>query len=230
MLRMNTLREAVSRVRSMNKFLSSDNQITDRAIAAELRSKASLLIKRETNQRKLWQSPNLFTALDCIEMIKVPLAECCDYKSPCSVRRSKIELPSIAEGIFGLLIQGVYNVDTSKSFKFTTPNRYSNILKLELPGRQGYYWFHKGFLYVSDEHVERISVHAYFESDFNEYEYNACICDDGEPECYPNPLDKEFKCPSYLMDSVIAMTHDVIAKIYIQRQEDETPNNKDDSK
>ena len=50
---MATLRKLVSDVRSAHKILSTDSLITDRAIASEIRNASSLLIKRETNLRKL---------------------------------------------------------------------------------------------------------------------------------------------------------------------------------
>lgn len=223
---MATTRDIVSRVRSMNKFLSADNLITDRAIKAELQSKASVLIKRETNLRRLWQSPNLFTPFRCIEMDKVPLSECCDYKSPCNVRKSKKTLPKIAEGIFGLLIQGVYNIDNSAEFKFTTPNRYANLLKLKLPGKQAYYWIYKDHLYVSDENVEIVGMFAYPDEDVVPEEWDSC--NPSTEKCPTNPLDLEFRCPSYLIDSVVAMTHDTLMRTYFQHRDDKLPDGKDD--
>ena len=50
---MATLRKLVSDVRSTHKILSTDALITDRAIASEVRNNALMLIKRETNLRKL---------------------------------------------------------------------------------------------------------------------------------------------------------------------------------
>lgn len=213
----------------MNKFISSDNIINDRIILAELRSKTSLLIKRETNLRRLWQSPNLFTPFKCIEMTTVPLAECCDYKSPCNIRKSKLTIPRIAEGTFGLLIQGVFNIDTSKEFKFSTARRYANILKLNLPGKQGYYWIQNDYLYVSDEDVEMVSMFAYPDEDIDPTIYNKC----GKPSkdlCPSNPLDYEFRCPSYLVDSVVSMTYDTLMKTYFRLEQDVNSNNLDEEK
>lgn len=225
----NTNRDAVSRVRSVNKLLSSDNTITDRTIIKELKSIATLLIKRETNLRRLWQSPNLFTAIHCIEMKKVPLAECCDYKSPCNIAKSIKKIPKIAEGIFGLLIQGVFNVDNSESFKFTTPSRYGNILKLKLPGKQGYFWIQNEHLYISDENVERANLFAYFEEDVKESDLNSCMKPEDDEPC-KNPLDMDFKCPGYLVNSVVDMVNDKLMKTYFRHIIDYTSDGKDDER
>ena len=95
---MATLRKLVSDVRSMHKLLSTDNLITDRAVASEIRNNALLLVKRETNLRRLWATDTLFTTLSCLEMVEVPISECCDYADPCTVSRSVNRLPRIAEG------------------------------------------------------------------------------------------------------------------------------------
>lgn len=222
-----TLRDVVSRVRSMNKMLSSDNDITDRAVAKELKSSALDLIKRETNLRRLWQSPNLFTAVHCIEMEKVSLAECCDYKSPCSIRKSVKKIPRIAEGIFGVLVQGVFNVDNSESFKFTTPSRYANILKLKLPGKNAYWWIQNEHLYISDENVEKVNLFAYFEDDINEADLNSCMTD-AQP-CL-NPLDAEFKCPGYLTDAVVKIVHKILMDTYFRHLVDNTSDGRDEER
>ena len=71
-----TNRDVISQVRSMNKLLSADTTINDRTILNELRSTASLLIKQATDKRKLFQSAEIFTNIDCLEMKEVPLGEC----------------------------------------------------------------------------------------------------------------------------------------------------------
>jgi len=102
---MSTLRKLVSDIRGMQKLLSTDSLITDRVIASEIRNDALLLIKRETNLRKLWATDTLFTTLPCLEMIEVPISECCDYVDPCTIARSRFKLPRIAEGNYQYIIQ-----------------------------------------------------------------------------------------------------------------------------
>ena len=117
---MATLRKLVSDVRSMHKLLSTDNLITDRAIASELKNNALLLIKRETNLRKLWATDTIFTTIPCLEMIEVSISECCDYVDDCTISRSKYKLPRIGEGNYQYLIQGVYSINAlgGKGYKF----------------------------------------------------------------------------------------------------------------
>ena len=106
---MATLRKLVSDVRSVHKILSTDSLITDRAIASEIRNNALLLIKRETNLRKLWATDTLFTTIPCLEMVEVPISECCNYVDECSIARTKFKLPRVSEGNYQYVIQGVYS-------------------------------------------------------------------------------------------------------------------------
>jgi len=95
-----TGRDFVSQVRSLNKLLSSDQLITDRAILHEGKDATNLIVKQSTDKRKLWQSPSVFAYFPCLEMEKVPITECCDYTSDREVAKSKKKLPQIGEGQF----------------------------------------------------------------------------------------------------------------------------------
>lgn len=108
---MATLRKMVSDVRAMHKLLTTDNLITDRVVASEVRNNTFLLVKRETNLRKLWATDTVFQTLPCLEMIEVPISDCCEYVDPCQVARSRFKLPRISEGNYQYLIQGVYSIN-----------------------------------------------------------------------------------------------------------------------
>ena len=129
---MQTLRQTVSNIRGTLKLLNSDALISDRLIASELRNAANLIVSQQFDKRKLWQSPNLFTPIPCLEMEKTPLTNCCEYTGDRFISVSKKRLPQIGEGTFGLAIQLVTGMDQSKKFKETTPARYANLLKLNL--------------------------------------------------------------------------------------------------
>lgn len=224
---MSTLREEVSRLRSKNKLLSSDTSLTDRLLAHELNSKASVLIKRETNLRRLLNSPNLFTPIDCLEMIEVPLAECCNYTSDCTISRSKYKLPKIGEGIFGLLINGVYSIEKLTKITKSSPNTYADTLKLKLRNKNIYYWIWNNYLYISDSNIESISISAYFEEDVPS-ELNTC--DNDNESCSVNPLDLEFKCPGYMIDDVVRLVDLSLRETYFNLVKDDTSNEKDEER
>ena len=79
---MSIVRKLVSDIRGLHKLLSTDAIITDRVIASELKINGLLLLKRETNLRRLWATDTIFVTLPCLQMIEVPISECCDYADP----------------------------------------------------------------------------------------------------------------------------------------------------
>jgi hypothetical protein len=227
---MATLRKLVSDVRGMHKLLSTDNLITDRVIASEIRNNALLLIKRETNLRKLWATSTLFTTIPCLEMVEVPISECCDYVDDCTVARSRYKLPRIAEGNYQYLIQGVYSINamsgSGKKIKEITINRYINLLKLPIIKNEEYYWIVNGYLYVSNPLLQAIRIAALFEQDVpNEVMFPECDCGNSQPpleELCMNPLDKPFALPGYLEKQVLELTSQKLLGTYFTVKTDMT--------
>lgn len=223
-----TGRDLVSRVRSSNKLISGDNNINDRVIFNMLKASAKTLIKRETNLRRLWNSPNIFTPIECLEMITVPLSECCDYKNPCQIARSKKKIPQISEGIFGLLVQSVFSPG-KKKFDYASPDRYVNILRLGLRNTSNYYWIYNDYLYVSDPNIEYIDMLAFFDDEINPADYSGCK-KSTQVDCSTNPLDKEFNLPSYLEEAVLSLVDKKLMDTYFRHLVDPQTNFKDEEK
>jgi len=227
---MSTFRKLVSDARSMHKLLSTDNLITDRAIMSEIRNNAFLLIKRETNLRKLWATDTVFTTIPCLEMVEVPISECCDYADPCTVARTRFKLPRITEGNYQYVIQGVYSINAmsgqGKKLKEITINRYVNLLKLPIIKKEEYYWISNGYLYVNNPLLKAIRLVALFEEDVpNEIMYPECGC--GTPSYTPeqlcvNPLDKESPVPGYLEKQVLELTSQKLLSTYFKLKTDIT--------
>lgn len=226
---MATLRKLVSDVRAMHKLLSTDNLITDRVVASEIKNNTLLLVKRETNLRKLWATDTLFTTIPCLELVEVPISECCDYVDPCTVARTKFKLPRICEGNYQYIIQGVYSINAmsgqGKKLKEITINRYINLLKLPIIKNEQYYWISNGYLYVSNPLLQAVRIAAFFEEDVpNEIMFAECCCSDNinlEDYC-KNPLDKEYGCPGYLEKQVLELTSQKLLSTYFRVKTDQT--------
>ena len=227
---MATGRKLVSDVRSMHKLLSTDASITDRAILSEVRNNALLLIKRETNLRKLWATDTLFTTLPCLEMVEVPISECCGYVDPCTISRSKHKIPNIAEGNYQYLIQGVYSINalggTGTKLKEITVNRYTNLLKLSVRNKTDiYYMLVNDYLYVTTPDIQAIRLSAMFTEDVpNELLFPECCCGDdiSQEDLCMNPLDREFPLPGYLMQQVLALSSQKLLGTYFSLKTDNT--------
>lgn len=231
---MATLRQHVSTVRGTHKLLSSDSLITDRLIAAEIKSSTILLVKRETNLRKLWATDTLFTTIPCLELEEVPISECCDFVDECTIARTKFKLPRIGEGNYQYLIQGVYSINAlgGRGRKLTeiTINRYINLLNLPLTKKQEYYWIHNDYLYVTNPLLKALMIKAFFEEDIpNEIIFADCDCGKKytKEELCKNPLDKQFPLPGYLEKQALELVSQELLSRYFQIKTDMTSNQVD---
>ena len=224
---MATLRKLVSDVRSVHKILSTDSLITDRAIASEIRNNSLLLIKRETNLRKLWQTDTLFTTIPCLEMVEVSISECCNYVDECTIARTRFKIPRISEGNYQYVIQGVYSINamsgTGSKLKEITVNRYLNLLKLPIIKKENYFWVSNDYLYVTNPHLKSIRLVAFFEEDVtNDIMYPECGCgiDYTDEQICINPLDKEFPLPGYLEQQTLQLTSQKLLSTYFNIKTD----------
>lgn len=218
---MSVWRKIISDVRGTHKLLSTDAMITDRVIMSELKNTALLLIRRETNLRRLWATDTLFTTIPCLEMMEVSVSECCDYVDPFTIARSKLKLPRICEGIYQYIIQGVYSINAmggrGKKLTEITVNRYINLLKLPIIRKDTYYWISNDYLYLSDPLVQAVRMAALFEEDVpNGLIYSECACGPSPPveDWCKNPLDKESFIPGYLEEQVLDLTSKKLLSTY----------------
>lgn len=231
---MATLRSLVSLVRSEHKLLSTDNLITDRVIASEIRNNSLLLIKRETNLRKLWATDTVFTTIPCLDMDEVPISECCEYVDNFTIARSKLKIPRIAEGNYQYIIQGVYSINAlggkGKKIKEISVNRYINLLKLNNRKTEEYFWISNDYLYVTNPLIQKVRLVGLFEEDLpNEVMYSGCDCGENIPveEWCKNPLDKPFYLPGYLNKQVISLTTQQLLATYFRIKSDIVQDNID---
>lgn len=216
-------------------MLSTDNTITDRVVASEIKNNSIFLIKRETNLRKLWATNTLFTTIPCLEMMEVPISECCNYVDDCTVGRTKFKLPRISEGNYNYLIQGVYSINVlggkGKKLKEISVNRYLNLLKLPVITKEEYFWIVDGYLYVNNPSVKKIRISAFFEEDVpNNIMFPDQDCEGCSPdleEYCKNPLDKEYSLPGYLVTPVLELTSKKLLSTYFNIKMDMTSNNID---
>ncbi len=226
---MATIRDSISQVRTLFKLVSFDDVISDRAVMRVLKNTAIKFIKQQVNKRKLFASPNIFTPLDCVPMVEVPLSECCDYTSHCTISRSKYKIPKISENDYGLLIQGVWGLEKKIRYTESNANRYANTLRLGLIKPAKNFWVLNNYIYISDPNIETIAVSAYFEDEFDTSQY-ACDPCMKINDCPQNPLDAEFKCPTYLIADVEKETYNIILQTYKRSIQDNNSNQLDEAK
>lgn len=232
---MSTGRKLVSDVRGTHRLLSTDAMINDRVIFSEVKNSSWLLIKRETNLRRLWATDTIFTTIPCLNLEEVPVSECLGYVDNCTIARSVHKLPKVAEGNYQYVIQGVYSINAlsgkGKKIKEISLNRYINSLKLPVIKNEGYFMIVDDYLYVTNPFVKAVRIAALFVEDIpNSIRYEECSCGGNvvtDDEWCMNPLDRKFPLPEYLEDQVVSLTSQKLLERYFRIKADITKDGMD---
>lgn len=186
--------DLIARIKSANKFISDDDQISDRYIYSLLKTKASVLIQRELNRKKLLMSDNIYQAYECICLIPAKGAEC---DLSCPIRRTKKKLPKIEEGLYSYFIQGVFNTSNSQELFPTSIRDFINHQSLRVKTPKKYYTIRNGYLYVLDPDIESVNMYAYFTESIEDADGTECM----------SMYDKEFKIAAYLVDPLVELVN-----------------------
>lgn len=206
-----TVGEVISTVKSLNKDLFDDSLISDRFLYKIISSTANELIKRELNQRKLLNSSNVFTPLECLPLKEVSITEC-NIDSCNKIRRSVDKLPKLSEGIYDYAIQGVYNVNNSEEIFPTSIREYINLSKLRFKPVKEYYLIKDDYLYILNPNIESVNIYAYFSDTF--FKMDKCS----------SYYEAEFKIPQYLEKSLYSIVRNDLID-YNKKGKDITDNN-----
>lgn len=164
---MNTIGEAISRVRNAIKAVDTDSFITDRLIYSNIIKYAKVYIKQQTAQSAQTRFNSLYVKLPCVDLIEVDRVEaCCDIKSGVLVKRSKDKLPGILEGAGGLLLRTVASVDGSHEVFRSTPQFYTAQQKTSGAryNKTKYYWYLNGYLYIPNVDWDAVAIEGIFEN------------------------------------------------------------------
>jgi hypothetical protein len=196
---MNTIGEAISRVRNVVKAVKEDPFITDRFIFSLIIKNGKFLMKQEDAFNKLMKFQSFFEPLPCLELIEVDRIEaCCDVESGIKIRRTKDKLPGIMEASFGPLIRSVTSIDGSQEVYRTYPSMYKGMTKTSgyKYNKKKYYWYLNGYLYFPNLPWEAVAVEGIFENDLALFNCSSC-----EEKCKPRQ-DSTFQIPDYLFAQI----------------------------
>lgn len=173
---MNTIAEAISRVRNGIKAVDADSFITDRLIYSNLLKYAKMFIKRQDGQTSQAKFNSLYKRIPCIDLIDVDkVAACCDIQSGVKIKRSKEKLPSILEGSNGPLLRTVASIDGSVEVFRTTPQLYTSLQKTSgfKYNKKKYYWLLDGYLFIPNVEWDSAQIDGIFEGSIS-----GLTCDD----------------------------------------------------
>lgn len=173
---MNTIAEAISRVRNGIKAVDADSFITDRLIYSNILKYAKMFIKRQDGQTSQAKFNSLYKRLPCIDLIEVDkVAACCEVQSGVKIKRSKEKLPSILEGSNGPLLRTVASVDGSVEVFRTTPQLYTSLQRTSgfRYNKKKYYWLLDGYLFIPNVEWDSAQIDGIFEGSLS-----GLTCDD----------------------------------------------------
>lgn len=177
---MNTIGEAISRVRNAIKAVDADSFITDRLIYSNIIKYAKMFIKRQDGQTSQAKFNSLYKRLPCVNLIDVDkVAACCEVTSGVTIKRTEEKLPSILEGVNGPLLRTVASIDGSMEVYRTTPQLYTSLQKTSgfKYNKKKYYWLLDGYLYIPNVEWSSVQIDGIFEGSLS-----GLTCDD---ECQP---------------------------------------------
>jgi hypothetical protein len=197
------IKEVISKIRSRNKWLAEDSEITDRTLYAIAQDKAAVLIKQEFNKGRLLTSDNVFQVLECRELKLVSSVECDLPAGICNkVRRSKDKLPGLGESELGYSIQGMFNVANSREIFPTTIKEFINLNSLRIKPKEAYFIIKNGYPYVLNPDIVNVNLYVYSTEDL----VNTGAC------TYMG--DREFKLPEYLKDALFNMIDQSLINVH----------------
>lgn len=169
-------------------------------------STAKLLIKRETDSRKLFKMTSLFRSHPgCIEMETVNANSCFQDLSCKTIQKSIERLPEIFLTNFGSLIQ-VFSPNGDVEYKEMSPVQYRNLsFKKYKPRTVKYFWISDGYLYIPDSSVEAVNA-SYLAFNFGDEDY---LSSSSDSPC-SSFLESEFPMPGYMESTVIQQTIELV--------------------
>ena len=128
---MSQISEAISRIRGQVKAEVQDAFVTDRYIYSLIEKYAQVLMRRQDFANKLMKFNSVWKTLPYIELIDVDKVEahCAGITSGCTIKRTKLKLPSMFEGYWGPLIRTVSSIDGSQEMQATQPGTYTLITR-----------------------------------------------------------------------------------------------------
>lgn len=199
---MPTNREIISDITNSLKGNRLDGKLSKRFILSKLNAFAALYIRRENDQLRLWNYPDLWLTIDCIEMEEVDNRSCngISFNNCSFLMRSVEKIPELYSYKNGLLIKDVYSMDRSQKFDLTTIRTYQNIQNREFKNKNlKYFWIENNHLYIPDSQIHLISLTGLFKNKSEAKKISSCLEEQDNCETI---LDSEFICPEHLLSTV----------------------------
>ena len=220
-----TNREIVSKITNRLRALNINDFISPKFVLFSAIDATSELIKRQSDRAKLFTQQEGWTAIDCIEMVEVPVTECgaIEMKQTQKLMKSKYPIPDTFTGDFGDIIKYVASINFNTYYNRVTPREWSAIQKRQFQGKK-YYFILNNHLYIpcinnSEPSPETIRMEAFFKYKWIAENFGKQGCSDCKKQCI-KPLDYDFVCSDDLIEAVVTETvKDIAASLGISIDE-----------
>lgn len=220
------VKELVERVQSLYSrgAPSDDSRLSNRLIYNKLLSVRSLLIFQKINKKQKLSDWN-YSYLECIELIKVPLADCpCVPSDGCVILRTKNKIPNPLSSIERPIVKDVLTLrgeeiveSTLKSVNKPSGYKFSkNVDK---------YFFKNEYIYIMTNKpgLKLISLSGIFQ-DFMDVENFEDFCNSPKRNICPDPLELNFNIDADLIEALIQISVEELV-VFFQRGQENRVNN-----
>lgn len=227
-----TVRQIISEVRNDLKALNVDTWIPGAYIHSKAVDIAEKFIKRDQDDRRMYNYANLWVTIECLPMKEINLAECCGITiSDCdTAMRSIDKLPALYTSRYGYLLN-ISSIDYDKDYIGTTSKlfKYNNSRKY-IDRTKRYFWLENDHIIVPGVSVEILKVKGMFK---NKQKALRLGCEKDNTSCI-RVLDEEFIAPGYLLEdikkatvlSIITPGGQIVPDTFPNRNENEKTNPK----
>lgn len=176
---MQTINEAVSRLRNSIKAVKQDSLLSSRFLYSMIMKHGKLLMRRQDSLNRIMRFNSIFQTLNYVELVDVDVAEaeCFGVSTGCTIKRTKDKLPEGIEGYYGPLLRTVSSLDLSQQVTPTFPITYQQMSKQRTfrYNSKKYYWYLNGYLYLPNVEWDAIKVEGVFQGSLQGY---SCDTDD----------------------------------------------------
>lgn len=216
--------EIVSRIQNDLNSVSKDAQFRKRHILHVARKKAAFLISTKLSDRSLYREDNLYTPVDCFELVSQDLVKCdiVEFRRCKHLMKSKKRIPGLVYSKYGNSLKEVTAIDGEKNFLPTTPAQYrlNKQRVADSSDTDSYFYLKDGYLYLPDTKISRVNLYVLSLETEKLEALSEC---NTKTNCCKSLWDYEFVIPDKLQEVVISET---LKELSMKKQipADENPN------
>lgn len=216
---MQSIRQVISQVKNKLNAVKLDDRISNKLIYHTLMNYAELLIKRDSDSRKIFKNSGMIVLPEPIELEEIDhTVNSLGIVVPkCKLLKKSINrLPAFFISAYQFPLISVSSIDESTQFDPTTQWYYSQTLNREFRGKKQYFWIEDGYLVIPNEDIDQVKVKGYFSDYITPSLNNAC----------KTKLDVAWSVPDYLSADIIRLTiEDLLVSKKIVKDENSDLNN-----